>query len=542
MQSSIPIDNHLVIDLALPIPYHHKSKIIISNQPNLQELTLVGNNFNDAVIHFKKLVIINTPNLTKINLVTCQHVTISKVVLTEAGIHNELNLSKLGIVTCKITGTFIKDLKLMDNSLQVIKGATQVTCLDVSGNDSFDFSCLKHHEIAVLIAKDISCVKMGHHGLQRLIIGCSDLKQLELYGDIQSVIITDCNLDKLQLKHQRNIKGLQSFSVLNGNINHLNLSDMNELESIDLQCSVILLELYALTHLIKTIIKDAKYINISNCGTTDSTLDISNMASLTQAQVHSNSFKSINMSNNKQLASVSIHDSHTRSFDVSNCSLVVLDVSSCHQLKSLIAYSNMLQQVIFNKTTLTHMNVAHNQLATLNDHDGWFGSCLVDLNISHNNIRTLPLANLECLISLDVSCNQFTNLDLTASPIKYLNAAGNDKLMIKFNKTFKLDKLMVSQDQVDYMKDDSFGWWHSSFGTVSNSTSVIPSVDQRPLEPIMSVISYDASLMRNEIIKRYRDCKAWYNRGTQDQIAATVGIGYTVVLVGILVIIIKLSK
>lgn len=541
MQSLNSIDNHLVIDLALPIPYHHKSKVIISNQPNLQELTLVGNTSN-AMIPFKKLVVINTPNLTRINLVNCQHVTIAKVVLTEAGIHDELNLSKLGIVTCKITGTFIKDLKLIDNGLQVIQGATQVTCLDVSGNDSFDFSCLKHHEIAVLIAKDISCVKLGHHGLQRLIIGCSDLKQLELYGNIQNVIITDCNLDKLQLKHQRNIKGLRSFSVLNGNINHLNLSDMNELESIDLQCSVILLELYALTHLIKIAIKDAKYINISNCGTTGSTLDISNTASLTHAQVHSNSFKAINMSNNKQLASVSIQDNYTRSLDVSNCSLVILDVSSCRQLKSLIAYSNMLQQVISHKTTLTHMNVSHNQLATLHGNDDWFGSCLVDLNISHNNIRTLPLANLKHLTSLDISCNQFANLDLTASPIKYLNAAGNDKLMIQFNKTSKLDKLMVSQDQVDYMRDVKHGWYYSPFTHVSNDAVVIPSVDQKASTSNMTAISYDASLIRNEIIKKCREYKAWYNRCPQDQIAATIGIGYAVVLIGTLVIITKLSK
>ena len=201
--------------------------------------------------------------------------------------------------------------------------------------------------------------------------GIKDLKGIELFPNLEQLIVNDNQLTSLNVRRNPNLTMLR--------VNN------NQLESLDVSNNTNLIDFRVSNNQLKS-------------------LDVSKNGKLKTLYVSNNQLESLDVSNNTELTILAVDNNQLKDLDVnSNTGLKNLDVSN-NQLKKLD---------VSNNTKLTYLDINNDQLTDL---DVSNNTELTYLDVSGNQLKSLDLEKNTKLSELSIYNNQLTNVDVRKVP------------------------------------------------------------------------------------------------------------------------------
>ncbi|GAB5416562.1 MAG: hypothetical protein Crog4KO_34000 [Crocinitomicaceae bacterium] len=181
-------------------------------------------------------------------------------------------------------------------------------------------------------------------------------------------------------------------------------------------------------------------------------IDVSNIATLTNFQAHENQLTSIDLSNNPNIIYAVCYDNQLTSLDVSNLTQMIslrcgdnnltsLDLSDNAALDYLQCYNNNLTNVdLSNNPALEYLHAGGNNLSSINLTQN---TLLENAILFNNSLTTIDLSQNTNLTDLDCRENQLTSLDLSSNTaLTYLQCSVNPLVTLDFSQNTALVELI----------------------------------------------------------------------------------------------------
>ncbi len=237
---------------------------------------------------------------------------------------------------------------------------------------------------------------------------------------IQSPVVDNIEIFAMPMTVQNidvnNCQLLKKIKLESSQISNLNLSNLTNLEDIEISTNPLLSQINFQGSI------GIKKIFIYNNDSLTS-INVENSPLLTQLICPDNQLQSVNISGCTALSALSLLNNQLTFIDISNLSL----------LQSVVLSDNLLTQInLQNNTALGYLDVSNNQLTSLSTNQI---PNLNSLRINNNQFSNLNFADMPLLASVYCNNNLFTNLDFSQNHnLHYITCSHNPFLEVLFIK------------------------------------------------------------------------------------------------------------